>query len=53
MPAERLGRDAPWDEEVRRQADDHGLGTTTIDGGVPVTGPAARMAVRFGPAPGA
>lgn len=46
--AKRLGRDALWDEEVRRQADSHGLDTITIDGGVPVTDLAAQAAMRFG-----
>ncbi|MGV9264844.1 hypothetical protein ACWDRR_09305 [Kitasatospora sp. NPDC003701] len=51
--AARLGRDALWDEEVRRQADGHGFDTVTIDGGVPVADLAARVAARFGLDPGA
>ncbi|MFJ7244104.1 hypothetical protein ACIQWA_05585 [Kitasatospora sp. NPDC098652] len=46
--AKRLGRDALWDEEVRRQADRYGLDTITIDGGVPVTDLAGQVATRFG-----
>ncbi|WP_457029056.1 hypothetical protein [Kitasatospora sp. P5_F3] len=53
MLAKRLGRDALWDEAIRRQADSHGLDTITIDGGVPVTDLAARIATRFGLDPGA
>ncbi|MFC5181259.1 ATP-binding protein [Actinomadura harenae] len=45
--AKRLGRDALWDEEVRRQADDHGLDVVTIDGGAPVADLAGQVAARF------
>ncbi|MFI8192346.1 hypothetical protein ACIF8T_26775 [Streptomyces sp. NPDC085946] len=50
--AGRLARDALRDEEVRRQAPLHGLDTIVIDGTVPVSDLADRMAVRFGPGGG-
>lgn len=48
----RLARDALWDEEVRRQAPLHGLDVTVIDGTVPVSDLADRIATRFGLGPG-
>ncbi|MBC9718723.1 hypothetical protein H9Y04_39975 [Streptomyces sp. TRM66268-LWL] len=46
--AKRLVRDAHWDREVRRQAELHDLPTITIDGSVPASVMADRLALRFG-----
>ncbi|MFJ4184812.1 hypothetical protein [Kitasatospora sp. NPDC089509] len=48
MLVKRLTRDALWDEEVRRQADDHRLDTITVDGSTPATDLADQLAARFG-----
>ncbi|MFJ1795571.1 nucleoside/nucleotide kinase family protein [Kitasatospora griseola] len=48
MLALRLGRDALWDEEVRRQAEEHGLDVVTVDGSVPVADRVEQLAARFG-----
>ncbi|MER7177525.1 ATP-binding protein [Streptomyces mesophilus] len=45
--AERLARDALWDEEVRRQAPVHGLAALTVDGSTPASVLADRIALRF------
>ncbi|MGI5286263.1 hypothetical protein ACQEVF_23395 [Nonomuraea polychroma] len=47
MLVKRLARDALWDDEVRRQADRHGLDTIVIDGSIPVADLASRLAARF------
>ncbi|URM92507.1 hypothetical protein LUW75_23990 [Streptomyces sp. MRC013] len=46
--AERLARDALWDEEVREQVPLHGLDTLVTDGTTAVSDLADRTAARFG-----
>lgn len=45
--AKRLARDALWDDEVRLQAETHGLQVITIDGRTPIADVTRRLANRF------
>jgi hypothetical protein len=47
MLVKRLARDALWDDEVRGQADRHGLDTIVIDGSIPAADLASRLAGSF------
>ncbi|MFB7471628.1 hypothetical protein [Kitasatospora sp. NPDC056184] len=46
--AERLARDALWDDEVRRQAPLHTAAVLTVDGTTPAADLADHLATRFG-----
>ncbi|MER5350911.1 hypothetical protein ABT093_11310 [Kitasatospora sp. NPDC002551] len=46
--ADRLARDALWDDEVRRQAPLHAAAVLTVDGTTPAADLAERVAARFG-----